>query len=626
MSGGGSNVYGLDFLRREHTLQDDGTPKDHYPGPTAAVTRTSSLNWADLEAMAASVAHKSDLEKQFDVIHFLQAHRAAGCLAPSVIYQRTGIDLHENEAVALNLQNNPKIRVEHVPDPENPSLMIATYAYQSKYNHVRDRTTLLAQINRCKNGVARRDLEDAYDGAERDLDALICAGDILAITNTEDKDKILFPRGEPFLVELDGIIVVPKRQQKKTQQQPTQTSKGSGSNNNKKNSTSSNNANGNSRSSSPNPSNKESKSDADNGDSSNDASKITKTQSKDENDDAMDTKSDDDTAKSDTKSKDVEESTKSSESPSKPEISKPKKSTPTYTVETDIDPRRQIRRGEAIQIGGQWFRVSSAVREGVPLKDQPARAQAPLSVVSLADLSKRNEQDGYIRPLSERLLPLDAALSEKAIENLRKAKEARDLLHKYAHGGRSGGVVSQMFSSHAHSSNPTTLAASLGSTAAASANSRKRPNKQINTGSSGSGGGVGGGGIHKNKLDAIQKAQEAAMDPALSLYTHARRHGCTKDVRSMYLATRKHVPEMDSELHNLLLEHKLLEPGELMRRPRLKKKANVDNDGKPKKRRYYERKNQRMTNTHLEGTEIGAVLRRATEKQKQGESVGDGGM
>jgi hypothetical protein len=33
-----------------------------------------------------------------------------------------------------------------------------------------------------------------------------------------------------------------------------------------------------------------------------------------------------------------------------------------------------------------------------------------------------------------------------------------------------------------------------------------------------------------------------------------------------------------------------------------------------------------MTNTHLEGTEIGAVLRRAADKQRQGEAVGDGGM
>jgi hypothetical protein len=120
--------------------------------------------------------------------------------------------------------------------------------------------------------------------------------------------------------------------------------------------------------------------------------------------------------------------------------------------------------------------------------------------------------------------------------------------------------------------------------------------------------------------------EKAAADPALALYCHARRHGCTKDVRQMYLETRSLIPEADVDLHKLLLELKLLEPGEQMRRPRLSKTANLDNDGKPKKRRYYERKNQRMTNTHLEGTAIGAVLARAAEKQKQGKSVGDGGM
>jgi hypothetical protein len=94
----------------------------------------------------------------------------------------------------------------------------------------------------------------------------------------------------------------------------------------------------------------------------------------------------------------------------------------------------------------------------------------------------------------------------------------------------------------------------------------------------------------------------------------------------MYLATRTVVAESDRDLKQILLEHKLLDPSEQLRRPRLAKSTNVDNDGKPKKRRYYERKNQRMTNTHLEGTEIGAVLARAAEKQKQGKSVGDGGM
>lgn len=487
-----SNTYGLDFLRQEHTFNEYEEPKQEIiQSSIAAVTQTG-------DDLSAEVAHKPDLEKQFDVIHFLQKHRSAGCLAPSVIYERTGIDLFEDEAVAQMLQHNPKIRVEQVPDPENPSLMIATYSYQAKYNHVRDRTTLLAQINRCKNGVPRRDLDDAYDGVEDDLDALITAGDVLAINNSEDKDKILFPRGEAFLVEMDGIITIPEEEAAKRKRD-------------------------------------------------------------------------------------------------------------LYILNIDVDPRSQIRRGEAFQVGGQWFRVSSAVKEG-SLKDQPVRAQAPLSVVSLADLPKRNDQDGYIRPLNEKSLPADGPLSSSAMENIRKAKEARERLFKLAHG-RTSGVISQLLGNHAHASNPNTLAASFGT---ATLTSRKRPNKAS--------------AINSARKQDGQKAQEAASDPYLSLYSHARRHGCTKDVREMYLATRTEVPVGEAELKRLMVENKLLEPGENMRRPRLKKKSNVDSDGKPKKRRYYERKNQRMTNTHLDGTEIGAVLRRATEKQKQGEAVGDGGM
>jgi hypothetical protein len=539
------NAYGLDFLRSEHTLAEDGEPTATPAVPNGV---SSAAAWADGDALAAAVAHKPGLEKQFDVIHFLQAHRSAGCLAPDVIYQRTGIDLIDDEAVATMLQHNQKIRVEHVPDPENPSLMIATYAYQAKYNHVRDRTTLLAQINRCKNGVARRDLEDAYDGVEDDLDGLITAGDVLAINNTEDKDKILFPRGEAFLVELDGIITIPDSKH---------------ANAVCVNSTAMNGG------SSPVKASTKPQEATSNGHSNSNSNKADET---------------------------------SSMQPPSNQANK------VDFLETDVDPRRQIRRGEAVQIGGQWFRVSSAVKEG-PLKDQPARAQAPLSVVSLTDLSKRNDQDGYIRPLNDKIIPTDAALSTIALDNLRKAKEARERLLKLAHG-RSGGVASQLLGSHAHASNPTTLAASFGT---ASVGSRKRPNKSSITSNA------------SRQQDTMQ-AKQVASDPFLALYTHARRHGCSMDVREMYLATRAEVPESEVALKRLLLEHRLLEPGEEMRRPLLKKKANVDNDGKPKKRRYYERKNQRMTNTHLEGTEIGAILLRATEKQKQGEAVGDGGM
>jgi hypothetical protein len=587
-----SNIHGLDFLRREHTLKDDGQPSE---GANAVsnrlpqIERSSSWMGPDPDVLAAMVANKPDLEKQFDVIHFLQAHRSSGCLAPSVIYQRTGIDLQEDEAVAEMLQHNPKIRVELVPDPENPSLMIATYAYQAKYNHVRDRTSLLAQVNRSKNGLPRRDVEDAYDGVERDLDVLITAGDVLAINNTEDKTQIIFPRGEAFLVELDGIItILPERLL--PQPSPSTTTKEE--------------ADSSANQTSLSEADKTVKSESDT-----DGTSAKKTESSPSKGGSHEQEPDKTSAK---ETNAVEGDTTSKEDENHSTITKPQKPK-LYTLETDVDPRSQIRRGEAVHIGGQWFRVSSSVKEG-PLKDQPARAQAPLSVVALQDLSKRNEIDGYIRPLSEKVLPVDHRLSNNAIEHIKKARQARERLVRLAHG-RSGGVASQLLGSHAHASNPVTLAASFGT--ASMAGSRKRPHKTTTRDTTKE--------QHGQKDNAAQ-AREAASDPFLAMYTHARRHGCTKDVREMYLATRNDVPESDAELKQLLVEHKLLEPGEEMRRPRLKRKANLDNDGKPKKRRYYERKNQRMTNTHLEGTEIGAVLRRAQEKQKQGEQVGDGGM
>lgn len=525
------NAYGFDFLKSEHTLTDNVPPlvDNNADTKTAATSSSSSSITTTTAVNFAAVALKPDLEKQFHVLHFLQAHRSAGYLAPSTIYKATGIDLVErDENVAKMLQRNPKIRIQRIPDPENPSISLNTYAYSAKYNHVRDRTTLLAQINRCKNGVpVMRDLADAYDGVEEDVAALITAGDVLAVPNPEDKDRILFPRGEAFLVELDGIITVHKKA----------------------------------------------------------------------------------VTNATTPTTDHEVVTAAA-APAM-ESSGPEDECELHLCDIDVDPTVQIRRGEAVCVGGQWFRVSSAVRDGVSLSEQPARAQAPLSVSSMTDMSKKNEADGYIRPFNDKVLPLDAPLSTGALENLAHAKQARERLHKLAGGrGLSGGVAAQLLSPLAHSSNPTTLASSFITT---SGLTRKRP-LPLKSG-------------HSVAPDAAAQAvQAAAVDPSLHLHTHARRHGCTKDVRAMYLATRKLVPQNEQELHNVLLEHKLIEPGEAMRRPRLERRADVDNDGKPKKRRYYERKNQRLTNVHLLGTEIGAALARATEKQKQGKSVGDGGM
>ncbi len=626
------NRYGLDFLRKEHVLDEVGSTKNprHHnaaaPLTRVSSTASSSTTTIDTEALVAAAAHKPDLEKQFDVIHFLQAHRSAGHMPPSVIYQRTGIDLEEesNANVAEMLQRNPKIKVETVPDPENPSLTMDTYAYQAKYNHVRDRKTLLAQINRCKNGVPMRDMIDSYDTVQSDLEALICAGDIIALHNTEDKDKVLFPRGEPFLVELDGIINPPAEKKKTAilKKEEEQVSEHNNNNNNNNNEVVKMEID------TP-PSTKEKS----NGETIKDGTKDTTNSDTNNNGQTKDDKPPEVVSSSQTGNALDEKTSEETAATAIGSMLPPPK--PVYCVETDSDPTTQIRRGEAIQIGGTWFRVSSAVKEG-PLKDQPVRAQAPLSVVSRKDLSKRNELDGYIRPFTEKILPADAKLPKSCLDNLKKAKEARELLLKLAHGGRAGGAASQLLGTHAHASNPVALAASLGTSHASGA--RRRPHKHTSSLSQGGASNTSTSTTTNNNnnntnaktrqlaQEAMQKLKEAALDPYLSLYSHPRRHGCTKDVRELYLKTRAKIPQNDKELKQALIEHKLLDPGEEMRRQRLSRKTNVDNDGKPKKRRYYERKNQRMTNTHLEGTEIGAALRRATEKQQQGQQVGDGGM
>lgn len=588
-----SNIYGFDFLRTEHTDAAARAGRvDATPAATPVVAAVASP-----QGGVADASNKTDLEKQFMVLRFLQTHRTSGCLPPSVIYKSTGVDLSAdnpaNESVSKMLIKNPKVRVEEIPDPEDPTVAILTYGYQAKFNNVRDRATLLAQINRCKNGVGIRDLSDAYDGVEDDLTALVTAGDVLAVANPEDKDRILFPRGEVFLVELDGHVGLDPE-----------------------------------------------------------VTDAVDTMIKEEEEDRKEKEKGDEVDANGERAYKKEDVVKLAKRRAQAERRRRLlNGERTCLLRTDVDPRKQIRRGEAVWVGGSWFRVSSAILKGEPLSKQPARAQAPPSVVLRKDLSKKNDPD-YIRPLTDRLLPVDRSLPLDAVRAVRDGKCARERLHGIAGGmrGVTGGAGAQLLGSNAAPSNTDALAAQFASTVAAAVSGvhhggggRRRPASSSaaakggnqSTGSGGAGGANAGEPEthHVNPALAAQKramavesARAAASDPSLS-YLHARRHGCTKDVRDMFLATSEDVPESEVELHNLMVERKLVDENEPMRRPRMKKKnPNLDSDGKPKKRRYYERKNQRMTNIHLVGTEIGTVLAKAAEKQSQGKAVGDGGM
>lgn len=575
-----SNSYGFDFLRTEHNLTSTNTDSSALTSstPTTPAYHHSS---STTNHVIPDVSHKSNLEKQADVLVFLRHHRSSGCLPPSVIYKSLGIDLSDggSDATVISmLMNNPKVNVEEIPDPENPSLNMNQYGYRAKFSTVSDKATLLAQINRMKNGVKWSDLMDAYDGVEKDLQKLISGGEVLGVTNPEEKDRILFPRGESFLVELDGCV---------TLELPPLP---------------------------PEPVDK------------NDSMKMAVYRG---------------------------------------QVARILQARKIHSrmVKTDIDPRLQTRRGEAIRIGYEWFRISSEIRPDLPLDKQPPRAQAPPSVVSMKDLSKKNEVDGYCRRFDSNNIPLDGMLSEYrggGIDNLTKAKSARARLHAIAGGGEggsgsgtgagmrgvSGGASATLLSSFASEKNPSMLANVFAKSVAASfgigraggvgggVGGRKRPTAKLSArrpGDGGPGGGRAAGAKGGRVLDteavkaAVEDARQAASNPCLS-HSHAIRHGCTKDVRDMYLETLASIPTSEIDLHKALLENKLIEPGEKMARPRMKRKANVDNDGKPKKRRYYERKNMRRTNTHLDGTDIGRMLARASERQALGKSVGDGGM
>lgn len=571
-----ANSYGFDFLRVEHNLGGDdyaifdGTADDDGLDASAAVTTSFATNNIPSSG-EVDASHKSNLEKQADVLVFLRQHRSSGCLSPAVIYKALGIDLSEggkDVAIVNMLAANPKVIIEIVPDTTNPNIPMNTFGYRSKYSNVKDRVTLLAQINRMKYGIRWNDLVDAYDNVEHDLHGLLRSGEILGIANPEEKDRILFPRGDSFLVELDGCVTLLQQQMTTSMARPVPEQY-------------LNDPVGYARAFET---------------YQNQIQNIIQHQ--------------------------------------------------TRLISTDIDPRVQIRRGEAIRVGGEWFRVSSEIRPDLPVSQQPPRAQAPCSVVSLKDLSRKNDVDGYCRKFDASTIPLDGPLGEQAgLANLVKAKAAREELRSTA-----AGVPTALLSSFATEKSPSLLVGNLAKSVAASlggrgggageGGDRKRPSAKIGINRrSGDGGGTRGGGsmaaaaggAGRGKFDAeavklaVENVRRAASNPSLS-YSHAIRHGCTKDVREMYLETLPSIPESEVDLHKLLLEHKLIDPGEKLVRPRMKRKSNIDNDGKPKKRRYYERKNMRRTNLHLDGTEIGAILAMAAERQALGNSVGDGGM
>jgi len=216
--------------------------------------------------------------------------------------------------------------------------------------------------------------------------------------------------------------------------------------------------------------------------------------------------------------------------------------------------------------------------------------------------------DGYIRPFDKNHLPLDHDLTPESIQNLKAVKAARAKLQKLAMGSRmSDGAISTLLSSHATAENQEVLANAVASSKSMK-NVRHRPTANTLRHSK-----LTQNTAPQSVADHIEQARKAALDPNLT-YGRARRHGCTVDVREMFLSTRESLPENDpdgSAIKKLMVKYKLLDPSEAIRRKPMpnRRSNNKGDDGKPKKKRYYEKKRERITNKHLDGDAVGEYLR-----------------
>ena len=85
-----SNAYDFDFLRTEHldesALEDVRKKKSLSINNAQDEPGTPSTLVLSEDALQ-EIQNKPDLEKQFMILNFLQAHRGSGCLAVNVIYR-----------------------------------------------------------------------------------------------------------------------------------------------------------------------------------------------------------------------------------------------------------------------------------------------------------------------------------------------------------------------------------------------------------------------------------------------------------------------------------------------------------------------------------------------------------
>jgi hypothetical protein len=276
-------------------------------------------------------------------------------------------------------------------------------------------------------------------------------------------------------------------------------------------------------------------------------------------------------------------------------------------VSTEVDLTKEIRRGEGVcvvqqavqravqqvaqqerqpvELTSNWFRVDSRVSDK-PLAEQPSKAKAPASVSFNSQMSFRNQ---YVRAFDEATLPLDG-------------------IYEIDSTSVTTGVTTSATTSD--TSTPSTVGNALSAAAAIAPSS------------------------------CSSEAPDAVTASPAKLKTQVRpcvlrRHGCTTDVKDLFLATVDVVPSGDHDLLKKLVQNKVQGYSEDTVRHKNGRKNNMSKGdlaaaaGAPKKKiRAYVQKSMRTTNAHLNGTKIGDAVARSAmlaRKAVQEENARKGG-
>ena len=172
----------------------------------------------------AEMAQKSVGAMHMEIVEYLKTVEPPLQATFTDLQRELGVDLGDarNAAVLDLLLSNRTVEVERRRDNDLSAGAFSTdannkvmflFRYRAKHD-VKDRWSLLREIERVATGVALKDLCTplCYPSVVEDVETMILRGEVIAYSNKEFL-LVLYPRGTPFLTQLSGEVTAQAGQQ-----------------------------------------------------------------------------------------------------------------------------------------------------------------------------------------------------------------------------------------------------------------------------------------------------------------------------------------------------------------------------------------------------------------------------